>query len=83
LITNGGKSIAVAGIISSTIGLFLLVAAVAVPLVSASSNNCVDLDCIKERVIQCILEAAGKYEIKECIKEYTLSPISLIVLITL
>ena len=44
--------------------------AVAVPLVSATNNDYVDLDCIKGRVIRCILEAAGEFEIRECIKEY-------------
>lgn len=62
------KSVIIIGIISSTVGLFLLATAVAVPQVSASNNNCVDLDCIKER--RCILEAAGEYEFRECIKEY-------------
>lgn len=64
------KSVIIIGIMSSTVGLFLLATAVAVPQVSASNNNCVDLDCIKERVIRCILEAAGEYEFRECIKEY-------------
>ena len=64
------KRVIIIGIISSTVGLFLLAAAVAVPQVSASNNNCVDLDCIKERVIRCILEAAGEYEIRECIMGY-------------
>ena len=64
------KSVIIIGIISSTIGLFLLATAVAVPLVSASNNNCVDIDCIKERVIRCILEDDGEYEIRECNKEY-------------
>jgi len=49
-ITNEGeKECIIIGIISSTVGLFLLATAVAVPQVSASNNNCVDLDCIKER----------------------------------
>ena len=64
------KSVIIVGIISSIVGLFLLVTAVAVPLVSASNNDYVDLDCIKGRVIRCILEAAGEFEIRECIKEY-------------
>ena len=64
------ESVIIIGIISSTVGLFLLATAVAVPLVSASNNNCVDIDCIKERVIRCILEDDGEYEIRECIKEY-------------
>ena len=64
------KSVIIVGIISSIVRLFLLVTAVAVPLVSASNNDYVDLDCIKGRVIRCILEAAGEFEIRECIMEY-------------
>jgi hypothetical protein len=71
------KSAIIISIISSTVGLFLLATAVAVPQVSASNNNCVDLDCIKERVIRCILEAAGEYEFRECIKEYPSNNFSL------
>jgi hypothetical protein len=44
------KSGIIIGIISSTVGLFLLATAVAVPQVSASNNNCVDLEPIRKVV---------------------------------
>jgi hypothetical protein len=44
------KSVIIIGIISSTVGLFLLATAVAVPQVSASNNNCVDLEPIRKGV---------------------------------
>jgi hypothetical protein len=45
----GKKSIV--GIIGNTVGLFLLVTvAVAVPSVSASNYNCVDIDCLRQKL---------------------------------
>lgn len=38
------------GIIGSIVGLFLLVTAVIVQSVSASNNNCVNIDCLKEKL---------------------------------
>lgn len=38
------------GIIGSIVGLFLLVTAVIVQSVSVSNNNCVNIDCFKEKL---------------------------------
>ncbi|MGH9974950.1 MAG: hypothetical protein ACRD8Z_03820 [Nitrososphaeraceae archaeon] len=44
------KSVIIVGIIGNTVGLFLLVtAAVAVSSVSAS-NNCIDIDCLRQKL---------------------------------
>jgi hypothetical protein len=43
------KSVIVGSITGSIVGLFLLVTAVAIPSVGAT-NNCVDIDCLKQKL---------------------------------
>jgi hypothetical protein len=40
------KSVIIGAIISTTVALFLLVTAVAVPSVNVSNNDCIDIDCL-------------------------------------
>ena len=42
--------ICIGGSIGTIVGLFLLMTAVTVPSVNASNNNCVDIDCLKEKL---------------------------------
>ena len=44
------KEVDCGGIIGSIVGLFLLVTAVIGQSVSVSNNNCVNIDCFKEKL---------------------------------
>jgi hypothetical protein len=44
------KSVIIGANISTTVALFLLVTALAVPPVSASNNDCIDIDCLKQKL---------------------------------
>ena len=44
------KSLIVGRSICTIVGLFLLMTVIVVPSVSASNNNCVDIDCLKEKL---------------------------------
>jgi hypothetical protein len=81
-------SVIIDGIIGSIVGLFLLVTAAVVPSVSAS-NNCVDIDCLREKLERICKEGTappyldcenifrcmngGEQEIMKCAKVYLLS----------
>ena len=65
LLDKEKKKLITGGIISSIMGLFLLVAAVIVPSVTASNNDCVDIDCLKEK-LRLICQSDPKPEYLDC-----------------
>jgi hypothetical protein len=50
LIDMKKKSVIIGAIISTTVALFLLVTVVAVPSVNASNTDCIDIDCLKQKL---------------------------------
>ena len=78
----------IGAIISPIVALFLLVTAVAAPSVNASNNNCVGINCLKEKLERICKEGTappyldcenilrcidgGEQEIMKCAKGYLL-----------
>ena len=76
----------IGGIIGNIIGLFFLVAAVIVTSVSASNNDCADIDCLKQNLERICKDGSappyldcenilrcmhgGEQEIMKCVKMY-------------